>query len=91
MMCEAGWQVDCMAKPHGGLQSIWFPNGDNIPLEYDANIYKLYVDCRCSSTKELKTIPFQWIECHVKNLEIDKGMKACMLSTSSTSISSTDP
>eukprot|EP00957_Ditylum_brightwellii_P152726 11625153-Ditylum_brightwellii.AAC.1 len=26
---EAGWQADCVAKHHGGSQSIWFPNGDD--------------------------------------------------------------
>eukprot|EP00957_Ditylum_brightwellii_P135552 10335725-Ditylum_brightwellii.AAC.1 len=36
MMHEAGWQVDCVAKWHGGSQSIWFSNGDDISLEYDA-------------------------------------------------------
>eukprot|EP00957_Ditylum_brightwellii_P124612 9497347-Ditylum_brightwellii.AAC.1 len=37
---EAGWQVDEMANHHRGSQSIWFPNGDELPLEYDATKYK---------------------------------------------------
>eukprot|EP00957_Ditylum_brightwellii_P038886 2938603-Ditylum_brightwellii.AAC.2 len=38
MMREVGWQVDCMAKQHGSLQSIWFPNGDDIPLDQQIQV-----------------------------------------------------
>eukprot|EP00957_Ditylum_brightwellii_P083127 6320266-Ditylum_brightwellii.AAC.1 len=68
MIWEAGWQVDCMAKRHGGLQSFWFPNRDEIPLEYDANKYKLYIKCKCPTARELKTIPIQWVDCHIEDL-----------------------
>eukprot|EP00957_Ditylum_brightwellii_P016442 1236262-Ditylum_brightwellii.AAC.1 len=39
MLREAGWQVDCIAKWHRGSQCFWSPNGDGIPLDYDANKY----------------------------------------------------
>eukprot|EP00957_Ditylum_brightwellii_P009377 709099-Ditylum_brightwellii.AAC.1 len=42
---EAGWQVDCVAKCHGRSQSIWFPNGDDVPLEYSATKCKLFAKC----------------------------------------------
>eukprot|EP00957_Ditylum_brightwellii_P155498 11836368-Ditylum_brightwellii.AAC.1 len=44
-ICKAGWQLDCVAKRHRGSQQVQFPNGDTIPLEYDATKYKLYVEC----------------------------------------------
>eukprot|EP00957_Ditylum_brightwellii_P111766 8524893-Ditylum_brightwellii.AAC.1 len=43
MFREAGWQVGCVAKQHEGLQCFWFPIGDDIPLDYDTNKYKLYI------------------------------------------------
>eukprot|EP00957_Ditylum_brightwellii_P010174 768845-Ditylum_brightwellii.AAC.1 len=73
LCCEAGWQLDCVAKHHGGLHSIWFPNADTIPLEYDTIKYKMYLPCCCPTQKELATIPIQWIDCHLEDLEIDKG------------------
>eukprot|EP00957_Ditylum_brightwellii_P050920 3862430-Ditylum_brightwellii.AAC.1 len=43
---ETGWQADCVARRHGGSQRIWFPNGDDVLLEYDATKYKLFMKCR---------------------------------------------
>eukprot|EP00957_Ditylum_brightwellii_P067643 5134449-Ditylum_brightwellii.AAC.1 len=64
-----------MAKRHRGVQSFWFPNDDEIPIEYDANKYKLYIKCKCPTTRELKTIPIQWVDCHFEDLEMNKGIK----------------
>eukprot|EP00957_Ditylum_brightwellii_P177685 13534883-Ditylum_brightwellii.AAC.1 len=41
-ICEEGWQVDEVAKCHRGSQSVWFPNGDELPLEYDASKYHFF-------------------------------------------------
>eukprot|EP00957_Ditylum_brightwellii_P010427 788890-Ditylum_brightwellii.AAC.1 len=49
---EAGWQADCVAKHHGGSQNIWFPNGDDVPLEYDAAKYKIFLKCCYPTPKE---------------------------------------
>eukprot|EP00957_Ditylum_brightwellii_P010682 808652-Ditylum_brightwellii.AAC.1 len=72
---EAGGQVDCVAKCHGGSQSIWFPNGDNVLLEYNATKYKLFVKCCHPTPMEMKTIHIQRIDCHINDLEIDSGAK----------------
>eukprot|EP00957_Ditylum_brightwellii_P013778 1038389-Ditylum_brightwellii.AAC.1 len=72
---EAEWKVDCMAKQHGGAQSIWFSNGDNVPLEYDATKYKLYVKCHCPTPKEISTIPVHCIDYHIDDLAVNSGMK----------------
>eukprot|EP00957_Ditylum_brightwellii_P185451 14120892-Ditylum_brightwellii.AAC.1 len=60
---------------NGNGQSIWFPNGDGIPLEYDATKYKLFAKCCLPTPIEVKTTPIQWIDCHIDNLEIDSGTK----------------
>eukprot|EP00957_Ditylum_brightwellii_P154188 11733503-Ditylum_brightwellii.AAC.1 len=49
---EAGWQVVCVARRHGGSQSIWFPNGDDVLLEHDATKYKLFIKCCNPTAKE---------------------------------------
>eukprot|EP00957_Ditylum_brightwellii_P004774 363868-Ditylum_brightwellii.AAC.1 len=56
-------------------QSIWFPNGDDIPFEYNATKYKLFLKCCHPMPMEVKTIPIQWIVCHINDLEIDSGTK----------------
>eukprot|EP00957_Ditylum_brightwellii_P109123 8324802-Ditylum_brightwellii.AAC.4 len=40
-------------------QSIWFPNGDNVLLEYDATKYKLFAKCHLQIPMEVKIIPIQ--------------------------------
>eukprot|EP00957_Ditylum_brightwellii_P100837 7685370-Ditylum_brightwellii.AAC.1 len=72
---ETGWQADCVARQHDGSQSIWFPNGDDVPLDYDAMKYKLFIKCCNPTPKEVKTIPIQWIDCHIDDLETDSGTK----------------
>eukprot|EP00957_Ditylum_brightwellii_P157713 12004285-Ditylum_brightwellii.AAC.1 len=72
---EARWQADCGARQHGGSQSIWFPNGDDVPLKYDATKYKLFIKCCNPTPKKVKTIPIQWIDSHNDDLEIDSGTK----------------
>eukprot|EP00957_Ditylum_brightwellii_P116727 8903383-Ditylum_brightwellii.AAC.1 len=37
---EAGWNVDCVSKQHGGSQCLWLPSGEEVPLEYNAKNYK---------------------------------------------------
>eukprot|EP00957_Ditylum_brightwellii_P105594 8050818-Ditylum_brightwellii.AAC.1 len=75
LVCEAGWKLDCVAKQHGGSQCIWFPDGNKVPLEYDANKYKLFVMCRHPTTYTLRMIPIHWVDCHIEDLEIDDGTK----------------
>eukprot|EP00957_Ditylum_brightwellii_P111453 8500840-Ditylum_brightwellii.AAC.1 len=72
---EAGWQADCVARQHGRSQSICFPNGDDVPLEYDTTKYKLFIKCCNPTAKKVKTFPTQWIDCHINDLEIDSGTK----------------
>ena len=72
---EAGWKVDCVAKRHGGTQSIVMPQSGEIPLEYNANKYKLYLSCRAPTPTELETIHVNWIDCHLEDLAIDEGSK----------------
>eukprot|EP00957_Ditylum_brightwellii_P115620 8819489-Ditylum_brightwellii.AAC.1 len=64
-------QADYVAKHHGGSQSIWFPNGDNVPLEYNEMKYKVFAKCCLPIPMEVKTIPIQWIDCHIDDLEIN--------------------
>eukprot|EP00957_Ditylum_brightwellii_P033126 2511094-Ditylum_brightwellii.AAC.1 len=56
---EAGWHVDEVTNYHGGSQSVWFPNGDELPLEYDAIKYKMFLQSWKPSPLEIKTIPIQ--------------------------------
>eukprot|EP00957_Ditylum_brightwellii_P143218 10912372-Ditylum_brightwellii.AAC.1 len=70
LILEVGWQFNCVAKQYGGSQSIWIPNGDYIPLEYDVTKDKLFAKCCNPMPMEVKTIPTQLIDCHINNLEI---------------------
>eukprot|EP00957_Ditylum_brightwellii_P170251 12960491-Ditylum_brightwellii.AAC.1 len=72
---QNGWQVYEVAKHHGGAQSVWFPNGDELPLEYDATKYKMFLQCQKPSPLEIKTILIQWIYCYIEDLQIDDGTK----------------
>eukprot|EP00957_Ditylum_brightwellii_P127543 9726476-Ditylum_brightwellii.AAC.1 len=75
LVCEAGWKFDCVAKKHGGSQCLWLPDGTKVPLEYDANKYKLFVMCRHLTAHELRTIPINCVDCHIEDLAIDNGTK----------------
>eukprot|EP00957_Ditylum_brightwellii_P141863 10808175-Ditylum_brightwellii.AAC.1 len=72
---KAGWQMDCVAKCHGRSQNIWFPNGDDVLLGYNATKYKLFIKCCHQTPMEVMTIPIQWIDHHIDDLEIDSGTK----------------
>jgi hypothetical protein len=71
---EAGWSVDEVAKRHGGSQSLSIQDVV-IPLEYNATCYKMFVSCYSLTANELKSIPINWIDCHVEDLDIDDGTK----------------
>eukprot|EP00957_Ditylum_brightwellii_P194389 14804248-Ditylum_brightwellii.AAC.1 len=86
-----GWQLDCVAKRHGGSQQMCFPNGDTIPLEYDTTKYKLYVKCCTPTQKELRTVPIHWIDCHVEDLNIINGKKPVHRKSKEIAPTYTDP
>ena len=46
-----------------------------VPLQYDATAYKMYVQCRALTQIELRSIPVNWIDCHIEDLLIDEGKK----------------
>ena len=46
-----------------------------VHLEYEPNVYKLYMRCRASTLDELENIRIKWIEFHVRDLDIDDGRK----------------
>eukprot|EP00957_Ditylum_brightwellii_P065193 4944657-Ditylum_brightwellii.AAC.1 len=48
---------------------------DDVLLEYNATKYKLFLKCCHPISMEVKTIPIQWIVCHIDGLEIDSGTK----------------
>eukprot|EP00957_Ditylum_brightwellii_P148768 11326048-Ditylum_brightwellii.AAC.1 len=72
---EAGWKLDCVDKRHGGSQCLWLPDGTKVTLEYDANKYKLFVLCRHPTAHKLRTVPIDWVDCHIEDLAIDDGTK----------------
>jgi len=72
---EAGWKADCVANRHGGTQSL-FPSGGKVwPLQYDANKYKMYLKCRCPTAAELSRLKIYWVDCHIEDLAIEKGLR----------------
>jgi len=76
LMREAGMKVDACAKRHGATQKmILSANEPIVPLQYDATAYKMYVQCRAPTQKELRPIPVNWIDCHIEDLLIDDGKK----------------
>ena len=75
LMREAGWTVDCVAARHGGKQQIILPTNEKVPTKYDATCYKMFVSCRYPTLEEIKTLSINWIDCHVDDLEIEKGTK----------------
>eukprot|EP00957_Ditylum_brightwellii_P033658 2551192-Ditylum_brightwellii.AAC.1 len=46
-----------------------------ISLEYDAAKYKIHIKCCSPMHLEVKTLPIQWIDCHIKDFAIDDGSK----------------
>eukprot|EP00557_Chaetoceros_sp_GSL56_P014026 CAMPEP_0176478512 /NCGR_PEP_ID=MMETSP0200_2-20121128/1227_1 /TAXON_ID=947934 /ORGANISM="Chaetoceros sp., Strain GSL56" /LENGTH=1865 /DNA_ID=CAMNT_0017874457 /DNA_START=317 /DNA_END=5915 /DNA_ORIENTATION=+ len=72
---EAGWKADCVAERHGGTQSIFPADGKVWPLQYDANKYKMYLKCRCPTAIELSQIKIKWVDCHMEDLAIEKGIR----------------
>eukprot|EP00957_Ditylum_brightwellii_P066643 5057595-Ditylum_brightwellii.AAC.1 len=88
---EAGWQVDCVAQRHGGSQCMWLPTGDDVPLEYDANKYKLFMLCCQSTPIEINALPIHWVDCHTEDLEIDSSQKPVRRKPVSTQMQIIDP
>eukprot|EP00957_Ditylum_brightwellii_P181228 13804314-Ditylum_brightwellii.AAC.1 len=54
---------------------MWLPTGDDVPLEYDATKYKMYVSCRKPTEPEMKEQSIHWVDCHIDDLAIDSGHK----------------
>ena len=73
LLREAGWNVDCVAKRHGGTQQIILNKDDKIPLEYEPNSYKLFVQCRHPTPEEIRNMTINWVDCHIEDLKIEKG------------------
>eukprot|EP00957_Ditylum_brightwellii_P128815 9826100-Ditylum_brightwellii.AAC.1 len=74
--CDAaGWKLDYVTKWNGRSLRLWFPDGNKVPLEYDATKYKLFVMCRHPTAYELSTIPIHWVDFHIEYLEMDDGTK----------------
>eukprot|EP00957_Ditylum_brightwellii_P170686 12992261-Ditylum_brightwellii.AAC.1 len=72
---ETGWQLNYVSKRHRRSHQVWFLNWGTIPIEYNATKYKLYVKYCTPTKKELAMVPIQWIDCYIKDLDIDNGKK----------------
>ena len=51
---------------------MYLANGTCIPLEYDKPKYKMFLSCCTPSQDELKNLPVQWVNCHIRDLLMDK-------------------
>jgi hypothetical protein len=54
---------------------IRLDNGKKVwPLQYDANKYKMYFKCHCPTAVEVSQIKIHWVDCHIEDLAIEKGI-----------------
>eukprot|EP00957_Ditylum_brightwellii_P203760 15336078-Ditylum_brightwellii.AAC.3 len=70
---------------------MWLPTRDDVPLEYNANKYKLFMLCCQPTPIEINALPIHWVDCHIEDLEIDSGQKPVRCKPVSTQMQIIDP